>query len=191
MQHGYRHCTQCAGALMSASALRHRPIFGGVFGKGRYALATQPCISRGLHAVRYMVIDPSAGAVLSVSEDKLDALASARKLLRAADALAESTTRQVGEQAALWPTEVLPPLGGAGSRPRAVSRRRREVFGKSAGRCHYCGAGLSLEGKWHVEHMLPKALDGSDELVNLVAACVPCNLAKSDSTAIEFVSRLA
>ena len=77
---------------MSASTLRHRPIFGGVFGKGRYSLASLPCIAKGLHSVRYMVIDPSAGAVLSVAEDKLEALATARKVLKAADAFAEPRT---------------------------------------------------------------------------------------------------
>lgn len=175
---------------MSASTLRHRPIFGGVFGKGRYALASLPCVAKGLHAVRYMVIDPGAGAVLSVAEDKLEALASARKVLKAADALAAREEVPLGEQVLLWPDEGLPSIGAAGALPKAVPRRRREVFDKSAGRCHYCSTVLTLDGKWHVEHMLPRALDGSDELVNLVAACVPCNLAKRDTSAIEFIARL-
>ena len=175
---------------MSASTLRHRPIFGGVFGKGRYALASLPCVAKGLHAVRYMVIDPGAGAVLSVAEDKLEALATARKVLKAADALAARDDKPPGEQILLWPDESLPAIDTAGVPPRAVPRRRREVFAKSVGRCHYCSTALTLDGKWHVEHMLPRALDGSDELVNLVAACVPCNLAKRDTSAIEFIARL-
>lgn len=175
---------------MSASNLRHRPIFGGVFGKGRYALASLPCVAKGLHAVRYMVIDPSAGAVLSVAEDKLEALASARKVLKAADTLAARNEVPPGEQTLLWPDESLPAIDTAGAQPKAVPRRRREVFDKSAGRCHYCSATLKLDGKWHVEHMLPRALDGTDELMNLVAACVPCNLAKRDTSAIEFIARL-
>ncbi|MCB2039169.1 MAG: HNH endonuclease, partial [Ottowia sp.] len=72
---------------------------------------------------------------------------------------------------------------------RYVSRRRRSIFEQSQGRCHYCGAALDLTGKWHIEHQLPRALGGTDEGLNLVAACVPCNLSKSDRTAIEFVTQ--
>lgn len=49
-------------------AMRHRPIVGGLFGKaGRFLLASVPCVERGLHAVRYSVIDPQSGVVLSLS----------------------------------------------------------------------------------------------------------------------------
>ena len=71
----------------------------------------------------------------------------------------------LGEQAPLWPEENLPPIDAAGAQPKAVPKRRRAVFDKSHGRCHYCCTPLTLDGKWHVEHMLPRALDGSDELV--------------------------
>jgi len=169
---------------MSAAQLRHRPIFGGVFGNGRYSLASLPCVSRGLHAVRYMVIEPSAGAVLSVAEDKLEALAGARKVLRAAKSMPHQPP---SEQRVLWPAEDLPPSSIAGAR-RPVSKRRRELFEKSEGKCHYCRGTLTLDGKWHVEHMMPRALGGEDVLSNLVASCVPCNLAKRDKTAIEFAS---
>lgn len=40
-----------------------------------------------------------------------------------------------------------------------------------------------------IEHQMPRALMGPDELVNLVAACVPCNLSKGDRTALEFLSK--
>jgi 5-methylcytosine-specific restriction endonuclease McrA len=77
---------------------------------------------------------------------------------------------------------------GAPIRPKAVPRRRREVFEKSGGKCFYCGTALRLDGKWHIEHQMPRALMGPDELLNLVAACVPCNLSKGDSTALEFLA---
>lgn len=71
---------------MSASHLLQRPIYGGAFGDdGRYSLASVPCVSRGLHATRYMVVQPQAGLVLSVSEDKTEALALARQRLSAAN----------------------------------------------------------------------------------------------------------
>lgn len=174
---------------MSAQSMKHRPIFGGVFGQGRYALATTPCTSRGLHSVRFMVIEPRSGSVLSVSETKTEALAAARQVIRAGQAVARQTALAViatASQGKLWPDDRDPPEDP--SRRRPVSKRRREIFGKCNGRCHYCTKPLTLDGRWHIEHMVPKALDGGDELGNLVAACAPCNLAKSDRTALEFVA---
>lgn len=167
--------------------LKYRPIFGGPFGKdGRYVMATMPCVVRGLHAVRYMVMEPKTGAVLAVSTDKHEALGDARRLLRTANTLAgkEAANQPLMEQAGLWADEELPAVS-AGTPAKAVPRRRREVFEKSGGRCFYCGTALSLEGRWHIEHQMPRALMGPDELVNLVAACAPCNLAKGDRTALE------
>jgi 5-methylcytosine-specific restriction endonuclease McrA len=161
---------------MSTSGLLHRPIYGGVFGKGRYSLASMPCIAGGLHAVRYMVIDPRAGAVISMADEKTQALVRARRRLEAVPA--------APVQAALWPAdEVL-----KAQPPRPVSRRRRGVFERSGGRCHYCSTTLQLEGPWHVEHMIPKSLLGDDLPLNLVAACAQCNLSKGARTALEFVT---
>jgi HNH endonuclease len=167
---------------MSEPRMLQRPLYGGPFGHGQYALATLPTITNGLHAVRFMVIEPRRGTVLSVADDKLAAMASARRLLVGLpDARAANDANW--EQARFWPD--LP--AGRALRPRMVSRRRQEVFGRSGGRCHYCHALLTLDGRWHVEHMVPRALDGGDDAGNLVAACAPCNLAKSDRTALEFV----
>lgn len=171
--------------------MRQRPIFGGLFGQGRYSLATLPCMSRGLHAVRFMVIDPQAGSVLSVAEDKTAALASARQVIRAGQAVTRQTALAAiatASQGKLWPDERDLPEHACKRRP--VSKRRREIFAKCNCRCHYCSTPLTLDGRWHVEHMLPRALNGGDELMNLVAACVPCNLAKRDTSAIEFIARL-
>lgn len=171
---------------MSEERLLHRPIYGGVFGEdGRYALASMPCVSRGLYATRYMVVQPQAGVVLSVSEDKVQALALARLRLHAANDK-HLTEPPTGAQSELWPEE---PLLTATPAPLYVSRRRRVIFEHSKGRCHYCGTTLDLTGKWHIEHQLPRALGGGDDALNLVAACVPCNLGKSDRTAIEFITQ--
>ena len=167
---------------VASPSILSRPIFGGPFGSGRYSLATLPCIARGLHAVRYMVVD-DAGAVLSIAEDKREALAGARRLLR--DAVQDS--EPVWQQSGLWDASELVPVDAAGTPLRSVSRRRRTIFDRSGGRCHYCREPLDLSGKWHVEHMVPKALDGTDQPLNLVAACVACNLAKRDRTAVEFL----
>lgn len=172
---------------MSAARLLQRPIYGGVFGDGRYALASMPCVSRGLYTTRYMVVQPQDGVVLSLADDKTEALAGARRLLRAANDLQANEVeerRQV--QGELWPSGA-PATNDEGA-PRHVSRRRREIFERSQGRCHYCGDALTLEGKWHVEHQFPRALGGGDDALNLVAACVRCNLEKSDRTALEYIS---
>jgi 5-methylcytosine-specific restriction endonuclease McrA len=174
---------------MSASQLLQRPIYGGAFGDdGRYSLASVPCVSHGLHATRYMVVQPQAGLVLSVSEDKTEALALARKRLSAANDK-HQPPEIAKEQGELWPDEPL--LSPVPSPAPYVARRRREIFERSQGRCHYCRTPIELFGKWHIEHQLPRALGGGDDTLNLVAACVPCNLRKSDSTAIEFVTQSA
>lgn len=171
--------------MNNTARLPQRPIYGGIFGEGRFALASMPCVSRGLYATRYMVVEARDGLVLSIAEDKVEALALARERLCAAN------DHQVpppapGVQAELWPgAATLEPTPA----PAAyVSRRRREIFDRSGGKCHYCGTALDLAGNWHVEHQLPRALGGGDDALNLVAACVRCNLSKSDRTAIEFLT---
>lgn len=172
---------------MNAPPMLRRPLLGGVFGQGQYELATTPLISKGLHAVRFMVIEPRAGRVLSIAESKLEALGGARRLLHGA------ATRPPDEP--IWQQQTLLPEGSLSAvelakKSKPVSRRRREVFERSSGRCHYCTQVLTLDGKWHVEHQMPRALGGTDDPVNLVAACVSCNLAKSDTTAVEYLTRL-
>ena len=174
------------------AAFLHRPIYGGPFGMDqRYSLATLPCVLNGLHAVRFLVVETSTGVVVSVADTKLEALAGARNLLRVTvqlrrreDELREMEVRQGW----LWPPETLkPPRVRERSRP--VSKRRRDVFERCSGRCHYCAKPLTLACPWHVEHALPRALGGLDEINNLFASCPSCNLAKSDRTALEFVAR--
>lgn len=170
---------------MSSARMLQRPIYGGLFGHGLYSLATMPMIANGLHAVRFMVIEPRAGAVLSVAEDKREAIAAARTLLRGGVGAPAANDPQWC-QVLLWPDLRVEAPRAAG--PRRVSRRRRAIFAKCDGRCHYCRCVLTLGGEWHVEHMQPRALGGSHDPHNLVAACVPCNLAKRDRTALEFVA---
>lgn len=171
------------------AALLQRPIIGGVFGAGRYVLATIPCVLRGLHAVRFMVLEPASGAVVSLADDKTDALDTARAAIRSNELLAIERAHARGwdpRQSELWPRDTSAPRPLV-DRRRPISKRRRDIFAKSHGCCHYCSAPLQLDGVWHVEHMLPRALGGRDAAANLVAACAPCNLAKRDLTAVEFI----
>lgn len=171
---------------MDAPALLLRPIYGGVFGAGRYALATTLQVANGLHAVRFMVVEPTSGVVLAIAAEKTAALTSAREMLQASEQLLE----RLGDDAAqgtLWPAEELP-VRPVVDRARPVSRRRRDIFAKCGGKCHYCSRPLTLDGAWHVEHQVARALGGTDDPMNLVAACVPCNLSKGPKTALEFVA---
>lgn len=173
---------------MSGARLLQRPIYGGVFGEdGRYTLASTPCVSKGLHATRYMVVQAQAGIVLSVAEDKVEALALARERLNAANDT-HHMQAATAVQAELWPDEPVLTMTPAPTLQH-VSRRRRAIFQQSKGVCYYCCVPLDLTGKWHVEHQLPRALGGGDDSLNLVAACVACNLGKSDKTAIEFLTQ--
>lgn len=168
---------------MNAPMLR-RPIMGGVFGQGEFELATQPTITNGLHAVKFFVIQPRSGRVLAIAESKTEALGGARRVLRSTGA-ADDEPRWV--QPRLWSDAELSVVSEPP--PRPVSRRRREVFVRSGCCCHYCGTTLRLDGAWHVEHQLPRSLGGTDEPLNLVAACSSCNLRKGTRTALEWVGR--
>jgi hypothetical protein len=58
-------------------------------------------------------------------------------------------------------------------------RSRFEVFKRDRFTCRYCGKhppDVLLE----VDHVIPRAAGGTDELDNLVAACWDCNRGKSD-----------
>jgi 5-methylcytosine-specific restriction endonuclease McrA len=162
-----------------------RPLLGGPFGEGKYSLASVPEVSNGLHAVKFLVMEYT-GAVLATGHDKPQVLAEARRMIRLLHAEAASNDPR-WHQKHLWPE--LSPGTHATATARPISRRRREVFDRTHGRCFYCKTVLTLDGKWHVEHQQPRALGGTDDPLNLVAACVECNLAKADQTAVEFIAK--
>ena len=67
-----------------------------------------PCVMRGLHAVRFMVIEPTSGAVLSISDDKVDALDAARAQIQAGERLALQYAAPADpdlRQGELWPVD--------------------------------------------------------------------------------------
>ena len=61
------------------------------------------------------------------------------------------------------------------------------VHDRAANRCQYCLMHQGLQGAtFHVEHILPRAKGGTDELANLTLACPSCNLRKANRiTAID------
>ncbi len=69
-------------------------------------------------------------------------------------------------------------------------RELKKIFGKTGGRCRYCGKPLSfgnygrrngvlgVYGRWEVDHSKPQAKGGTDHLNNLYPACPSCNRSK-------------
>ncbi len=171
--------------------IMQRPILGGAFAAGEYALASLAEVDSGLHAVRYLVINPRTGAVVSAARDKGEAIAAARRVILATAAVpwpGSAANDPHYCQLELFPDAPTPAPAPGTPRPGRVSRRRREVFERSEGRCMYCSAALTLDGRWHVEHSQPKALGGTDDPLNLVAACESCNLRKGPRSALEFLA---
>lgn len=64
-----------------------------------------------------------------------------------------------------------------GGRP-ASRRTRFKVLERDGYRCRYCGR-TSQEVAIDVDHIVPVREGGTDELSNLVSACVDCNMGKS------------
>lgn len=58
---------------------------------------------------------------------------------------------------------------------------KKEVWAKTGGRCHFCARKIKLSakigerGRWHVDHIYPKALGGKDGLDNYLPICKQCN----------------
>ena len=60
---------------------------------------------------------------------------------------------------------------------------RRIVELRAGWRCEYCRAPQEVCGyRFHVEHILPRARGGTDDISNLALACGPCNFAKGVRT---------
>lgn len=63
----------------------------------------------------------------------------------------------------------------------AVTKRLRfEVLRRDHFRCYYCGI-AAIDSPLAIDHVVPRALGGRDELENLVAACRDCNIGKTST----------
>lgn len=63
----------------------------------------------------------------------------------------------------------------------AVSKRTRfEVLRRDEFTCRYCGS-AAPDVKLAVDHVVPVALGGSDDVTNLATACVDCNSGKAST----------
>ena len=61
---------------------------------------------------------------------------------------------------------------------------RAQIEARAEGHCEYCQAPQIVCGyRFHLDHIVPVAIGGSNEEANLALACASCNLAKSDRIA--------
>lgn len=194
----------CVFDEMPAWYVRSRPLVGGVFGHAGFSLCSYSHVSKGLDDVVYLVRETDSGFVLSQGENKAEALAAARAVLnlgaffpigkriaayKASKAEAEAALQKLRiEQNAEFESSVKARRSGT---VKSIPRRRKRIFDESGGKCHYCETVLTLDGKWHIEHKMPRALGGDNAPGNLVASCVPCNHEKRDTTDQEFIAKRA
>lgn len=73
-------------------------------------------------------------------------------------------------------------LGADGSHQAADIKRIHQA---QKGKCAVCKK--HLNGKWHVDHIVPLARGGSNWPSNLQLLCEPCNRSKSDRDPIDFM----
>lgn len=59
--------------------------------------------------------------------------------------------------------------------------KRVKVYAKTNGHCAYCGDNL-CEEDFHIDHVFPKSLGGSNDLGNLMPSCHSCNASKGTKT---------
>lgn len=58
-------------------------------------------------------------------------------------------------------------------------RLRFEIFNRDRFTCRYCGAQAD-QAKLVIDHIIPVAKGGTNDPVNLITACEPCNQGKTD-----------
>lgn len=63
-----------------------------------------------------------------------------------------------------------------------ISKRLRfEVLRRDNFRCFYCGTRANEGKPLAIDHVTPRALGGTDDMANLVAACTDCNIGKTST----------
>ncbi len=60
---------------------------------------------------------------------------------------------------------------------------RERILRRDSWTCYYCGAEADT-----VDHLVPRAKGGTDDMDNLVAACRSCNYSKQDKSEAVFLA---
>lgn len=71
--------------------------------------------------------------------------------------------------------------------PRKV--KRRILINRDGGHCYYCRARLTVDSST-LDHVVPRALGGSNSLHNLRLACPTCNARKADKPPHVFIAMM-
>ena len=58
------------------------------------------------------------------------------------------------------------------------------VYRRDGRQCQYCG---TVDGPFHVDHVIPRIKGGKDEPKNLVVSCASCNLSKGSKSVSEWL----
>ena len=67
---------------------------------------------------------------------------------------------------------------------------RKMIYTKASGRCVLCGNKILFEDMT-LDHIIPLAMNGPDEVENLQCACKFCNGAKASALPEEFIDRIS
>lgn len=99
-------------------------------------------------------------------------------LSRKAEVLEADPTREIRSPSTTLPHPVVIRLVAYVRVPRFTSRRitRRALFARDLHACQYCGSRARLT----LDHVVPRSRGGASSWANVVTACSPCNLKKSD-----------
>ncbi len=73
-------------------------------------------------------------------------------------------------------------------RRASVAKMRPDIWDKTEGKCWHCRKRLHPFRDFHIDHVMPKVLGGSDLIENLVPSCVKCNLSKSGKHPDDFLA---
>lgn len=60
----------------------------------------------------------------------------------------------------------------------------QQMYKDQGGLCAYCEC--CLDGRYHIEHMVPLSRGGSNDALNIALTCPECNVRKGDKTVEEF-----
>lgn len=99
-------------------------------------------------------------------------------LSRKAEVLEADPAREIRSPSTTLPHPIVIRLVSYVRVPHFTSRRitRRALFARDTHTCQYCGSRTRLT----LDHVVPRSRGGGSSWDNVVTACAPCNLRKSD-----------
>jgi 5-methylcytosine-specific restriction protein A len=78
------------------------------------------------------------------------------------------------------------------ARRRSLSTRERlDLFLAARGQCQHCGWALTPGKRWEVDHVIPLALGGRDQVDNMQVLCAPCHGGKTHRQDVPVIAKTA